>query len=107
MPSPARGIETSRRFDGLEVLIWDAAMAAPTWHDVEQFVREIEALQEHKVIDLARRLRPGLTLEDVRNPHDFPELGDPDWQYEDGLLAGIQTVLSAIRARRREAEEAP
>jgi hypothetical protein len=50
-------------------------------------------------------LRPGLTLEDVANPHDFPELADPDWQYEDGLLAGVQTVLAAVRARRRDQGE--
>ena len=31
---------------------------------------------------------PGLTLEDIANPHDFPELGDSDWQYADGTLAG-------------------
>ncbi len=80
-------------------------MSAPTWQDVEHLVGELEALQAGKVVDLARRLRPGLTLEDMRNPHDFPELGDPDWQYEDGVLAGIQTVLSALRARRREAED--
>jgi len=77
-------------------------MSPLTWSDVEAFVLEIEALQAEKVIDLARRLRPGLTLEDVRNPHDFPELGDPDWQYQDGVLAGIQSVLAALRARCRE-----
>jgi len=38
----------------------------------------------------------------VRNPHDFPELLDPDWQYEDGILTGIQSVLAALRARIRE-----
>ncbi len=74
------------------------------WADVEQLVGEIEELQRRKVFDLARRLRPGLTLEDIRNPHDFPELNDPDWQYEDGALAGIQSVLAAVRARRREGE---
>jgi hypothetical protein len=61
----------------------------------------MEEEQSRKVIELARRLRPGLTAEDVRNPHDFPELGDPDWQYEDGVLAGIQSVLAALRARAR------
>jgi hypothetical protein len=76
-------------------------MAATTWHEVEALVGEVRALQERKVLDLARRLRPGLTLEDVRNPHDFPELGDPDWQYEDGVLAGIETVLMAVRSRAR------
>ncbi len=79
-------------------------MSRTTWQDAEQLVAEIEGLQMDKVFALARRLRPGLTSEDIRNPHDFPELGDPDWQFEDGVLTGIQTVLTAIRARRRESE---
>jgi 8-oxo-dGTP pyrophosphatase MutT (NUDIX family) len=72
---------------------------------MERLVLTLEELQKQKVLELARRLRPGVTLEDVRNPHDFPELGDPDWQYEDGVLAGIQTVLAAVRARANEAAE--
>lgn len=80
-------------------------MRTTSWAEVQALVAELEALQVGKVLDLARRLRPGLTLEDVRNPHDFPELGDPDWQYEDGVLAGIQGVLAAVRARAREAED--
>jgi len=75
-----------------------------TWRAVEDLVSELEELQRDKVIDLARRLRPGLTLEDVRNPHDFPELDDPDWQHADGILVGIQSVLAAVRARERESE---
>ena len=63
---------------------------------------ELEDLQREKVLELARRLKPGLTLEDVQNPHDFPELDDPDWHYEDGILTGIQTVRAALRARRKE-----
>jgi hypothetical protein len=61
----------------------------------------MEELQREKVVALARRLRPGLTLEDLRNPHDFPELDDPDWHYEDGVLAGIQSVTSALKAAKR------
>ncbi len=60
----------------------------------------LEDLQREKVLALARRLKPGLTLEDVQNPHDFPELDDCDWHYEDGVLTGIQTVRAALRARR-------
>jgi hypothetical protein len=78
-----------------------------TWSAVEKLIAELDELQTSKVLDLARRLRPGLTLEDVRNPHDFPELGDPDWQHEDGVLVGIQSVLAAVRARRREDEGGP
>jgi hypothetical protein len=76
-----------------------------TWDDVEALVVSLEELQRKKVFELARRLRPGLTAEDLRNPHDFPELDDPDWHYADGVLTGIESVLSAVRSARR-AEEA-
>jgi hypothetical protein len=72
------------------------------WDRIEKLLSDMEELQRKKVLDLARRLRPGLTLEDVQNPHDFPELGDPDWHREDGILTGIQAVASALRAARRE-----
>ena len=72
-----------------------------TWKGIDAILDAMEQLQIAKVIDLARRLKPGLTLEDVRNPHDFPELGDPDWHYEDGVLTGIQSVRTALRARAR------
>lgn len=62
----------------------------------------MEETQKAKVIDLARRLRPGLTAEDIRNPHDFPDLDDPDWHFEDGQLTGIQSVQFAIRGLARE-----
>jgi hypothetical protein len=75
--------------------------AATSWETVEALVTNLEQHQRTKVLELARRLRPGLTLEDIANPHDFPELGDADWQYEDGMLAGIQSVLAAVRAEAR------
>ncbi|NOU30902.1 MAG: hypothetical protein HOO96_23640 [Polyangiaceae bacterium] len=67
--------------------------------DLEALLVDMETLQERKVVDLARRLKPGITADDIKNPHDFPELDDPDWHYEDGVLTGIQSVRSAIRAR--------
>jgi hypothetical protein len=76
-------------------------MAVTSWDTVEALVTSLEQHQRTKVLELARRLRPGLTLEDIANPHDFPELGDADWQYEDGMLAGIQSVLAAVRAEAR------
>ena len=62
----------------------------------------MEKTQADKVVTLARRLKPGLTAEDIRNPHDFPDLDDPDWHFEDGQLAGIQSVTFAIRGLSRE-----
>lgn len=73
-----------------------------TLDDLEALLVDMEALQERKVVDLARRLKPGITADDIKNPHDFPELDDPDWHYEDGVLTGIQSVRSAIRARMQE-----
>jgi hypothetical protein len=67
----------------------------------ERILTLVEAMEENqkqKVIDLARRLKPNLTAEDIRNPHDFPDLDDPDWHFEDGQLTGIQSVRFALRA---------
>jgi hypothetical protein len=77
-------------------------MSSTPWDEVEALLASMEELQVRKVFELARRLKPGLTREDMRNPHDFPELKDPDWHFEDGILTGIQSALSAVRARRRE-----
>lgn len=79
-------------------------MTRSAWNEVEAMLVEMEELQIRKVFDLARRLVPGITHEDMRNPHDFPELHDTDWHFEDGMLSGIQGVLSAVRARRRETD---
>ncbi len=80
--------------------------AAP---DSRELLRRIfgllEAMEENqrlKVIELARRLKPGLTAEDIRNPHDFPDLDDPDWHFEDGQLTGIQSAIFAIRSMSRD-----
>jgi hypothetical protein len=77
--------------------------------DARELLRRILSLidtmeedQKTKVIDLARRLKPGLTAEDIRNPHDFPDLDDPDWHFVDGQLTGIQSVGFAIRSLSRD-----
>lgn len=74
---------------------------ASSWDAIEKELVALEELQTRKVLDLARRLKPGLTLEDVQNPHDFPELDDADWHYADGILTGMKSVTSAIRALRQ------
>jgi hypothetical protein len=64
-------------------------------------LEKLEELQSQKVIDLARRLKPGLTSDDIKNPHDFPELDDPDWHYQDGVLTGIQSAIATVRSLRQ------
>ncbi len=73
------------------------------WNDIERALDALSQQQEQRVLSLARRLRGDLTAEDLRNAHDFRELDDPDFHYEDGTLAGLLAALSAVRARRREA----
>ena len=68
--------------------------------EVLELLASMEGLQARKVIELARRLCPGVTAEDIRNPHDFPDLNDTDWHFADGQLAGIQSVVTALRALR-------
>ena len=68
---------------------------------MEDLLHRMVEHQEMKVLSLARRLRPGLTAEDVRNAHDFRELDDPDFHYEDGLLSGLLAAQTALRARFR------
>jgi len=68
---------------------------------LEDLLQRMVEHQEAKVLSLARRLRPGLTAEDVRNAHDFRELDDSDFHYEDGLLAGLLAAQTALRARFR------
>lgn len=54
--------------------------------------------QRNKVLKIAQRISPGVTLEDIRNPQDFPQLlSDPDFNFEDGILAGLLSAQMALR----------
>ncbi len=54
--------------------------------------------QRRKLLELARRLRPGLTADDITQPHDYPELAENwHWNYEDGFLAGLLCAELALR----------
>ncbi len=71
--------------------------------ELEKLLGEMIAQQRARVLQHARRLNPKLTDDDVQQPHDFPELaGSPEWNYEDGLLAGYQAVQAAMRATFRK-----
>ena len=70
--------------------------------EIVRLLDEMIAQQRARVLAHARRLNAKLTDDDVQQPHDFPELaGSPEWNYEDGILAGYQAVQAAIRAALR------
>jgi len=75
--------------------------------DVERLLDAMIVQQDDKVLTLARRILPRLTPEDLRNPHDFAELVESaEWNYEDGILAGLRAAQIAVRAARRSAPRA-
>ena len=64
-------------------------------------LEELEEGQQKNLMALGRRLVPQLTEEDLLQPYDFPELEhNPHFRYEEGVLAGVRTVLMAVRANR-------
>ena len=72
---------------------------------LDRLLLQMIAQQEQKLLALARQAVPDLTPEDLRNPQDFPALGrDPDFNYEDGVLAGLRSAHMAIRAELRCAQ---
>jgi len=76
-------------------------MAGVTWDEVEHLLGEMATQQEAKVLALARRLVPHLTPEDLLNPHDFtPLVESAEFNFEDGILAGLRAAGAALRAAR-------
>lgn len=73
--------------------------------DIEQLLAVMITQQQQVLLRLGRRLVPSLTTEDVLQPNDYPELEyHPEFRYEEGVLAGLQTVQMALRASRSAAQ---
>ena len=70
--------------------------------ELDRLLDEMIVQQRKRVLEQARRLNPKLTEDDIAQPHDFPELATaPEWNYEDGVLAGYCAAQMAIRAQMR------
>jgi hypothetical protein len=75
-----------------------------SWDAAERVLNGMVAQQDAKVLALARRIVPHVTPEDVRNPHDFAALVESaEFNYEDGVLAGLRAAETAVRAAGRDA----
>lgn len=73
------------------------------WSAIESTVQEIIKDQQRKTLDFGRRIVPTLTPEDMLQPNDYPELEHhPEFRYNEGLIAGMQTVQMALRALQKE-----
>lgn len=77
-----------------------ADLDLPTAIRALEVLEELLRYQKKKVVELAQRIHPGLTEEDVRNIHDFPDVyQDPIFQFEDGQLAGFVAAQIAMKSR--------
>ncbi len=77
--------------------------AKPEWQKLEETMHEMVESQRRALLLLGRRIVPSLTSEDVLQPNDYPELEHhPEFRYEEGVLAGMQTVQMALRVLGRE-----
>jgi hypothetical protein len=67
---------------------------------VLELLNELEEGQRKHLFDIGRRIIPNLTHEDLLQPNDYPKLENhPHFRYEEGILAGIQSVKAAVLAK--------
>jgi hypothetical protein len=70
--------------------------------DLDLLLERMIADQRERLLALARRLEPDLGPDDLLQPHDHPRLAaSPDFNFEDGILAGYLAFRAALRASRR------
>jgi len=75
--------------------------AKSEFKDPDSLIEEMISGQQQRLRALAARIAPHLTGEDLLQPHDHAEVRDhPDFQFEDGVLAGYLAVRAALRANR-------
>ncbi len=71
--------------------------------EIKKLIEEMVSSQETKLLSCGRMLVPRLTTEDVLQPNDYPELeNNPYFRYEEGILAGMQTIRTALLAYFKE-----
>ncbi len=69
--------------------------------ELERLLDEMIDAQRLRLLEIARRIEPGLSPEDLLQPHDHPKISaHPDFNFEDGILAGYLAIRAALRASR-------
>ena len=66
---------------------------------IDKLMLELIDLQHKKVLDLANKIHPGLSSEDIRNPHDFPTSSPIGIELRRRHSVGIQKRHMALRAK--------
>lgn len=70
--------------------------------EIERLLDGMISAQRDRLAELARRIEPSLAPDDLLQPHDHPALAaSPDFNFEDGVLAGYLALRAALRAIRQ------
>lgn len=73
------------------------------WKEIDSLLNEMIEGQKKDLLKTGRRFVPQLTPDDILQPNDFGDLEqNPYFRYEEGILAGIQSVQAALRALQKE-----
>lgn len=65
----------------------------------EALLHEMIDQQRQTLLRCGRQLVPNLVEDDLWQPNDFPVLeNNPQFRYEEGILAGYMAVQMALRA---------
>ena len=72
------------------------------WKEVHELAEQMAEEQRTHLLRLGRKIVPQLTPEDILQPNDYPELEEnPVFRYEEGLLAGLQSLQIALKSLER------
>lgn len=87
------------------VLELEKGIENAVWMKIDKVLEELVAMQHAHLLKSGRRIIPQLTTDDLLQPNDFNELEHhPEFRYEEGVLAGIQSVQMALWALKKQKE---
>lgn len=70
------------------------------WDEISELTTELIEWQKSELLKHGKCVVPVLTYDDLLQPNDFPELeNNPSFRYEEGVLAGLQMMQTALQAR--------
>ena len=73
---------------------------SPGDEEIEKLLEQLIETQRRRLANLAERILPHATEEDLLQPHDHPSLAShAEFNFEDGVLASYLAVRAAVRAR--------
>jgi hypothetical protein len=72
-----------------------------SFDEVDRLLEQMIEAQKRHLLEIAGRIEPALTPEDLLQPHNHARIAaSPEFNFEDGILAGYLAIRAALRASR-------